>query len=378
MEFQFLTSPRIIFGRGAVSGLEKLVAEHGERPLLVMGSEQQAGGERSWKPEEMLSPAAVGHCYREPTVADVDRVVAEGRRAGCDVVVAMGGGSVLDCGKAASAMLTNPGSLKEYIEGVGAGRAIEVPPRPMVAVPTTAGTGSEVTKNAVISGRDYKASVRSPLMIPKVALVDPELTRTLSPGLTATCGLDALIQLMEAYMSRSATPMTDGLALQGVELAGWSLPRAYDDDMEAREAMALASLLGGICLANAGLGAAHGLAPPLGVQFGIPHGVACGALLPQVMEANLRASRGTDLEKRVWTRFAMLMQMLTGLRNDVETGLEILGDLQKKMGTPRLGELGVTEEDFPNIVAGARGLSMSYNPVELTDEQLTGILAQAL
>ncbi len=379
MEFQFLTSPRIIFGAGAVDQLGEVVAEHGERPLLVLGGEE-TGGARHEQMIERVSPAAVGHCHREPTAEDVDGVVAGAREKGCDVVVAAGGGAVLDCGKAASAMLTNPGSLEEYLEGVGTGRAIEMPPCPTVAVPTTAGTGSEVTKNAVISGPGYKKSVRSPMMIPKVALVDPRLTRTMSPALTASCGMDALIQLMEAYISRSATPMTDGLAIQGVELAGWSLPRAFadGDDDEAREAMALASLLGGVCLANAGLGAVHGFASPLGALFPIPHGVACAALLPQVMEANLRASRDTEVEKRVWSRFAMLMQTLTGQRNDVETGLEILGDLQQKLSIPRLGELGVSEADFPRIVAGARGSSMGYNPVALTDEQLTGILAAAL
>jgi len=380
MEFQFLTSPRIIFGAGAASGLKDLVAETGQRPLLVLGSDSPAGRARHEKLEEMVRPAAIGRCANEPTAEDVDHVVAAAREARCDVVVAVGGGSVLDCGKAAAAMLTNPGSLADYLEGVGTGRAIEEPPSPMIAVPTTAGTGTEVTKNAVISGPGYKKSVRSPLMIPRVALVDPELSVSMPPEVTASCGMDALIQLMEAYMSRCASPVTDGLALQGVELAGWSLVRAYDDgeDMEARGAMALASLLGGMCLANAGLGAVHGFASPLGAHFPIPHGVACAALLPQVMEANLRAARGADCEKRIWNRFARLMQTLTGQRNDVETGLVILGDLQRKLKIPRLGEVGVTAEDLPKIVAGARGSSMRYNPVELSDEQLTGILQAAL
>ena len=379
MEFQFLTSPRIIFGSGAVAGLTEISHEQGRRPLLVLGS-KSADENRSQRLVELVTPAATAHCANEPTVEDVDRVVALARDADCDLVVAAGGGSVLDCGKAASAMLTNPGSLEDYLEGVGTGRALSAAPRPMVAVPTTSGTGSEVTWNAVISGPGYKKSVRSPMMIPRVALVDPELTRTLSPEVTASCGMDALVQIMEAYLSRCATPLTDGLALQGVQLAGWSLPRAFDDgqDMEAREAMSLASLMGGICLANAGLGAVHGFASPLGALFPISHGVACAALLPQVMEANLRAARGTAHEKRVWARFARLMQTLTGMRNDVETGLEILGDLQKKLRIPRLGELGVTDQDLPSVVAGARGSSMKYNPVELTDEQLTGILEAAM
>ena len=380
MEFQFLTSPRIIFGAGAVDGLKELLGELGKRPLLVQGSGSAAGEGRRQRLEELVSPAASERCGNEPTVKDVDRVVAAAREAKCDVVVASGGGSVLDCGKAAAAMLTNPGSLEEYLEGVGTGRAVEVTPSPIVAIPTTAGTGSEVTKNAVISGPGYKKSLRSPMMIPRVALVDPQLSRTMPPEVTASCGMDALIQLMEAYLSSSASPITDGLALQGVELAGWSLPRAFDDgeDMEAREAMSLASLMGGICLANAGLGAVHGFASPLGAFFPVPHGVACAALLPQVMEANLRAARGTDREQRMWARFARLMQTLTGQRNDVETGLVILGDLQRKLQIPRLAELGITTDDFPRIVAGARGSSMQYNPVELTDEQLTGILEAAL
>lgn len=306
--------------------------------------------------------------------------------ASCDGVLAVGGGAVLDCGKAAAAMLSNGGPLIDYLEGVGSGRQVTVAPVSLIAVPTTAGTGSEVTKNAVISGPDYKKSLRSPLMIPRVALVDPELTLSMPPEVTASCGMDALTQLIEAYLSRGASPLTDGLALQGIAAAGRSgaLLRAVQqgDDAGAREQMALASLLGGITLANAGLGAVHGFASPLGALFPIPHGVACAALLPQVVRANLEASRGTEHEQRVFGRVCDLAAALLpdppaqhGER--AEAVVEKLTEIQKEVGIPGLGRLGVTPEDFPRIIAGARGSSMRYNPLHLTDEQLEAILGEA-
>jgi alcohol dehydrogenase class IV len=249
----------------------------------------------------------------------------------------------------------------------------------MVAVPTTAGTGSEVTKNAVISGPGYKKSVRSPLLIPRLALVDPELLRGLPAAVAASCGMDALTQLVEAYLSKNASAFTDGLALQGIAAAGASLLEACrGDSAAAREGMALASLLGGVCLANAGLGAVHGFASPLGALFPVSHGVACAALLPQVVRANLAAG-GEALQRR----FARVAEALTGERFADEQeaaarGLERLEALQRELDIPRLSALGITEDRLPEIVRGSRGSSMRYNPVELTDEQLIGILRAAL
>lgn len=385
MEFQFLTSPRIVFGPGAVDRLGEFFPDMGARVLLVLGGKS---GERSGLRRRLQQEApveAMACCGREPTIAEVDHAVALAKNANCDSVVAAGGGSVLDCGKAAAAMLTNPGSLKDYLEGVGDGRAVEQAPCPMVAIPTTAGTGSEVTKNAVISGPGYKKSVRSPMMIPRVALVDPILTHTMPPAVTASCGMDALTQVLEPYLSLNASPLTDGLALQGVRLAGRFLRRAYEDpaDAEAREGMAITSLLGGICLANAGLGAVHGFASPLGALFPIPHGVACAVMLAPVARVNLAASSGNPAEQRVRRRFARMAEALTGRRfhqeeEALQAGLDALEELRQALKIPTLGELGLKEEDLPAVVRGSRGSSMSYNPVELTDDQLLAALEAAL
>ena len=381
MEFSFLTAPEIIFGAGALGRLSKL----GERALLVLGRESERNRELARMVGEQVAVGAVARCEREPTVAEVDRAVERARAGRCDWVVAAGGGAVLDCGKAASAMMTNPGSLEDYLEGVGEGLTIHERPAPMVAAPTTAGTGSEVTKNAVISGPSYKKSVRSPMMIPRVALVDPLVTHTMPPAVTASCGMDALVQCVESYLSRGASPLTDGLALQGAAAAGRSLARAFErgGDAGARQDMALASLLGGVCLANAGLGAVHGFASPLGALFPIPHGVACAAIFPQVLGANLEASQDTEEGARLLRRTARVVRVMGASTSPddgaaVEQGLAWLSRLQRRVEIPRLGALGIKPEDFPRLVAGSRGSSMRYNPVDLSDEQLTGILEAAL
>lgn len=385
MNFEFVTAGRLIFGAGVLDRLPELARALGSRALLVLGGRSARDSGLMDRLQTMLDPGAVVHCDREPTIEDVDGVVAQGKRRGCDLVVAAGGGSVLDCGKAAAGMMTNEGSLMDYLEGVGKGLVIERSPLPMVAIPTTSGTGSEVTKNAVISGPGYKKSVRSLLLIPDVALVDPLLTHGMSPAVTASCGMDALTQLVESYLSKNASPVTDGLALEGIRAAGRCLVRAFEcpEDAEAREGMALASVLGGICLANAGLGAVHGFASPLGAYFPIPHGVACAALLPQVLSANLEASRGTEVEQRVWSRLAILSEALTGRAcgdgaEAVELGLKAAQDLQRRLEIPTLSDLGLTEGDLARVVAGSRGSSMRYNPVELSDDQLEAILRQAM
>ncbi len=381
--FELVTSPRIVFGAGALARLGALVRDLGERVLLVLGAESAERSGLRARLEELCPVAARARVRGEPTIADVDAAVEAARGDGCDVVVAVGGGSVLDCGKAAAGLLANGGSLALYLEGVGSGRELVRAAAPLVAVPTTAGTGSEVTKNAVVSGPGYKKSVRSPHLVPRVALVDPELTRGLPREVAAACGMDALTQLIEPYLSRSANPLTDGLALQGIAAAGRSLVRAvHEPDDAAREELALASLLGGICLANAGLGAVHGLAASLGALFPIPHGVACAAVLPQTVRANLRAAQGADGE-RLRARFAQVGEALSGRRfvdrvSAVDAGLSTLQTLQRELAIPTLARFGIGEQDLPRIVLGSRGSSMRYNPVELSDEELTAILRASL
>jgi alcohol dehydrogenase class IV len=383
--FEFYTAGRIIFGNDSVDRLAELVPDFGRRALLVTGARFARETGLLARLEAMFPVGAVAQCEREPRIEDVDRAVAAAKQADCDVVVAVGGGAVVDCGKAAAGMMTNDGGLAEYLEGVGSGRQITEPAAPMIAVPTTAGTGSEVTKNAVITGPGYKKSVRSPLLIPRVAIVDPRLTCSAPPEVTASCGMDALAQVIEPYLSRNAEPMTDALALAGIRAGARGLEAAFDDPMDevARENMALASLLGGICLANAGLGAVHGFASPLGALFPIPHGIACAAMLVPVIEGNLEAARGTASEDRIWTRFARVAVALTGRAASqrsltVETGLEFLRELTSRLRIPRLGSFGIGEAEIDAIVAGSRGSSMRYNPIELSDAQLADMVRAAL
>ncbi|MEW6071229.1 MAG: iron-containing alcohol dehydrogenase [Planctomycetota bacterium] len=385
MEFDFSTAGRIVFGAGALARLAALAAPLGRRALLVTGERSADESGVADSVGAAIAVAARARCAGEPSVADVDRAVAAARAERCDFVVAVGGGSALDCGKAAAGMLTNPGSLEDYLEGVGKGLVLARPPVPLIAVPTTAGTGSEATKNAVVSGPGYKKSIRSPLLLPTVALVDPDLLASVPRPVRAACGLDALTQVLEPTLSRNAGPLTDALSLTGIRAAARALPAYVADpaDAAARAGMALASLLGGISLANAGLGAVHGFASPLGAQFPIPHGVACGTMLAAVVETNLAAARGTPAEERVASRFAAAAEALLDRRfadraAALRAGLARLHALQAELGVPRLAALGVRDEHLPAIVAGARGSSMRTNPVNLTDAELTAALRRAM
>lgn len=383
--FEYLASTRIVFGSGAFWRLDELVAGLGRRALVLLGGKSAETSGLASKVRRLLPVAAEARCAAEPRPDDVDRAVGEIVRAGCDVVVAVGGGSVIDCAKAAAAMATNPGSLVDYLEGAGPARQLAAAPLPLVAVPTTAGTGSEVTKNAVIGMPGAKRSVRSPLLFPRIALVDPALTHAMPPRVTASSGMDALTQLLEAYLSRGAQPITDALAIEGLRAAGESLAVAYAEpgNAGARAGMSLASLLSGLCLANAGLGAVHGLAAPLGALRGVPHGVACAALLPAVLRANLAAVRGTEREAPLLRRLARACAALSGaeassLEETVDRGLESIGRLQRQLEIPSLSRLGVAARDLPEIVRHARGSSMRTNPVDLSDQQLVEVLAAAM
>jgi len=268
--FDFFPTPRIVFGRGRVAEIGPVARSLGRRALLVYNGDEPGAGGPVDRVAALLREASVETTlFRqrgEPRVADVERAVAAAREAGCDVLVALGGGSAIDCGKAIAGVVANGGSPLDYMEVIGRGRPLTRAALPWVAVPTTAGTGAEVTRNAVVGepARKFKASLRSELLLPRVALVDPELGKGVPPAVTAASGMDALCQLIESYTSSGAGPMTDALALKGIALVADALPRAYRDggDLDAREAMALAALLSGITLTNAGLGAVHGFAAP--------------------------------------------------------------------------------------------------------------------
>jgi alcohol dehydrogenase class IV len=305
------------------------------------------------------------------------------RTAGADIVLGLGGGSSLDAAKAIAAMATQPGDVLDYLEVIGAGKPLDAEPLPCVAVPTTAGTGSEVTKNAVLGSPEYgvKVSLRSPAMLPRVAVIDPELTLSMPRDVTATTGLDALAQLIEPFVSSKRQPITDGFCREGLSRICHALRRACDEptDLTARESMSLASLLGGIALANSGLGAVHGFAGPIGGMFPAPHGAVCAILLPGVMEANIRAARqGGDDD--LLARYAEIARVLTGdAAAAPEHGTAWVRSLVAYLAIPSLAAYGITSEAVPTLVAMAKkASSMKGNPVVLPDGDLTAILAAAI
>ncbi|MFH1038273.1 MAG: iron-containing alcohol dehydrogenase [PVC group bacterium] len=382
--FEFATAERIIFGPGVVGRAGELAAGLGERCCVVTGGTP----ERAAPLIKELDRAGLSHITLpvrgEPTTDTVVALAATARKEKCDLVIGIGGGSVIDAGKVISALLTNTGDLADYLEVIGAGKMIERAPAPYIAIPTTAGTGAEVTKNGVLlsPGHRVKVSMRSPLMIPRVALVDPLLTIPVPPAVTAATGLDALTQLIEPYVSRKANPLTDALCREGLRRGARALPRVYRDgeDREGRIEMALASLFGGLALANAGLGAAHAFAGPLGGMFQAPHGVICARLLPFVIEANIRALQERDPSSPAIARYREIAVIITGNRSATEAdGAAWVRKLCRELEIPPLSRLGIERDDIPSVVEKAKkSSSMKGNPVELSDEELTEILQRAL
>jgi alcohol dehydrogenase class IV len=379
MPFEFATASRVIFGEGAAATLPELARTLGARPLVVTG----ASGERASALVSALS-AQTFAVSGEPTVDLVREGARRAQDAACDVVISLGGGSVIDAGKAIAAIATNGGEPLDFLEVVGKGLTLAVPPLPFIAVPTTAGTGSEVTRNAVLGSTEHgvKASMRSPLMLPRIALVDPELTYGLPPSVTASTGLDALTQLIEPYVSSRANPLVDPLCVDGIPRVAGALRRAYRDgaDKQARHDMALASLFGGLALANAGLGVVHGFASPLGGSWKAPHGALCAALLPYGMAANIAALRARAPRHPALQRYSVIARLLTG-REDAraEDGIDWVRALCLDLDVPPLRAWGITAADLPAVVENAsRASSMKANPLPLTGEELLGIVTAAL
>lgn len=383
MRFEFATATRIIFGRGAVSEVGQAAAEMGNRAFVVTGR----SAERAEPVLEQLKKRSI-ECVAfgisgEPTTTIIKQAVESARGAGSDLVISIGGGSALDAGKAIAAMLTNAGQLEDYLEVVGPGKHISQDPVPHIAIPTTAGTGAEVTHNSVLGVPEHqvKVSMRSSLMLPSLAIVDPELSYSMPPAVTAATGLDALTQLAEAYVSNKANPLTDGICREGIKRAGRSLRAAYEDgnNEAAREDMALASLFGGLALANAKLGAVHGFAGPLGGMTSAPHGVICARLLPHVMHANIKALRQRAADSTALARYDDIAAILTGNAEASATdGLAWVQDLCAALKVPGLAEYGLQERDFTEVVAKAqKSSSMKGNPIALTDDDLAEILIKA-
>jgi alcohol dehydrogenase class IV len=383
MSFEFAAPTRIIFGEGRVDDAAKLAAGMGSRALVVEG--RSGRGERLvHQLREQGIPTATLRVSSEPTVSLVEQGTADARRERCDVVLALGGGSVIDTGKAIAVLLTNDAPVRDYLEVVGKGRPLANRGAPFVAIPTTAGTGAEVTRNAVLMAEEegVKVSLRSALMLPTVALIDPVLTYSLPPAITATTGLDALTQCIDPFVSPNASPLSDAVAREGIRRAAGALRRAYRDgaDVDARRDMAVASLCGGLALANAKLGAVHGFAAPLGGMFPIPHGVACARLLPSVAEINVRALRARTPASPALDRYDEVARVVTGKRSArAEDAARWLRDLVEDLGVPKLSAYGVSDEDVSRVVDTARqASSMQGNPIRLTDDELEEALGVSI
>ncbi len=384
MRFEFATATRILFGAGTLQQVGLPAARLGNRAMVVTGRM----GLHATRLLELLQAARVtAGTYPvsgEPTVDIVRQAVEHARGTGCDLVIGLGGGSAIDSAKAIAALVANPGDPLDYLEVIGRGQPLTRPSLPVIAIPTTAGTGAEVTRNAVLASPEHrvKVSLRSPWMLPSLAVVDPELTHSMPPALTASTGLDALTQLVEPFVSRQANPLTDGLCREGLTQAAWALAQAYNDgdDTKAREAMALASLLGGLALANAKLGAVHGMAGVLGGRFSAPHGALCARLLPGVWEANRRALQTRAPDSPALERYGEAAQLLTG--NGTATAADggaWIEALCKELQVPPLSGYGLAETDLPAVVAQSQlSSSMQGNPIPLTDAELTAVLRGAL
>jgi alcohol dehydrogenase class IV len=379
--FDFVTAGRIMAGAGRAAELASLLSGLGSRAFVCTGASPG-------RHERLLAglgiPTVVFPVAGEPTMTIVRAATALARDHGADVVAAIGGGSVIDVAKSVAMLLANGGDPLDYLEVIGAGRKIAQPAAPCVAVPTTAGTGAEVTANAVLAlpSHGVKASLRSPLMIPRIALVDPELTVSCPPRVTAASGMDALTQCLEPLVSSNATPLTDGLAAEGLRRSARGLRTAYadGDDMDARTDMAMCSLLGGIALANAKLGAIHGLAAVIGGTADVPHGVACAALLIPVIEANLHALTASQLRHPGLDRYAQAARLLTGKPSaSIEDGVAWIRETLALLEIPGLAAFGITLGHADGIAAKAiNSSSMRGNPAALTTRDLRDVVLQAL
>ncbi|MFN7997312.1 MAG: iron-containing alcohol dehydrogenase [Bryobacteraceae bacterium] len=376
MHFEFATAGKILFGAGTIREVPAAVRDMGDRPLLVT--------RRSLDTSSLGLDGVRFPVHGEPTVDVVRDGTRQAREEHCDLVIAVGGGSAIDGGKAIAALLGNDGDPLDYLEVVGRGQPIPRPPVPFIAVPTTAGTGSEVTRNSVLGSPQHnvKASMRSPYMLPRMAVIDPELTLNLPKAETASTGLDALTQLIEPFVSLRANSMTDLYCVDGMRRAARWLPEACRNgqNLEARTEMSFASLLGGLSLANAGLGVVHGFAAPLGGMFDAPHGALCAALLPHGMAVNIAALRASAVGSEGLRRYTEVARILTGKADaQPEDGAHWVAKLCEHLEIPSLRAYGVAQSNVPAVVEkAARASSMKANPLALTQKQLEEVLTRAI
>jgi alcohol dehydrogenase class IV len=387
-QFDFVAPPKIVFGWGRRKEIGPLARSLGDRAFLVTGSRtlERAGVFKDLADRLTaagLSVVTIAAAHREPEVEDVDNATLQIRshlpRPG-DLIVAIGGGAALDLGKALAGMALNLAGdgVRDYLEGVGKGLQLELPPLPILAVPTTAGTGSEATRNAVISSASppFKKSLRSERLVPRIALIDPELTVSNPPSVTAHSGMDAITQLLESYVSRKAQPIPQALALRGLDGVVPALREAYrnGESREAREKLAMAALFSGMALANSGLGMAHGVASALGCHLGTAHGLACAVMLPIA----LRVNAPVCLSQFPPLTGPLLGRSISDPQAARDAILEEIDALGRDLAIPhRLSEIGVRKEQIPMLVQSSRGSSMSGNPRDLSDDELATILEEA-
>ncbi len=384
MRFEFTTTGRIVFGPGTLQQVGPLARSLGRHAFVVAGRNPDRAEPLL---QRLAAESIAATCFAvsgEPTTDAITGATAHARAAGCDFVIGFGGGSALDTAKAVAALLTNPGELLDYLEVIGRAQPLARPAAPCLAIPTTAGTGAEVTRNAVLASPAHrsKASLRDFSMLPRIALVDPQLTLDLPPALTAATGLDALTQLIEPYVSCRANPMTDALCTGALPHVARSLQRACEHgrDEAARADLAFASLCSGQALANAGLGIVHGFAAPLGGMFPAPHGAICAILLPHAMAANLAAARIRQPAGNTVRRYDEIARLLTGRPHaTADDGVAWVRALVATLSIPRLSTYGVTTADVPLVVEKAAAASSTKgNPLPLTTAELTAILSAAL
>jgi alcohol dehydrogenase class IV len=384
MPFEFATSGRIVFGLGLLQRLGEYLSDLGPR-ILVIGGKDPSRRKLLAEPLDKLGVKQIDfEVAGEPTIDLIDRGVRFARSSCVTGVIGFGGGSVIDAAKAIAALTTNQGDIADYLEVIGRGKPLETRALPLCAIPTTAGTGAEVTKNAVLGSPAHrlKVSLRSSILLPRVVLIDPETTVPLPPTVTVSGGLDTLTQLIEPYVSIRANPLTDALCLSGIPRVAQALPQAFRDghDRSARSDMSLASLLSGMALANAGLGAVHGFAAPIGGMFDAPHGAICAALLPHVMDMNIRALRQRLPESDALRRYDTLGHLLSNKTGaTADDAVRWVRDLCRTLNVSTLGKFGILPNDIEVLVEKAQQAnSMKANPIALEADELAEILRAAL
>jgi alcohol dehydrogenase class IV len=384
MQFEFATASKIIFGPGKLNSIDGLIHEFGNRVLIVSGAPTEISERLINLLEEHQKICTFSKIDREPTVTIICGLVELARETKPDLIIGIGGGSAIDTAKATAALLTNPGDVIDYLEVIGQNKPLNNPSLPLIAIPTTSGTGAEVTRNAVIGipTHHVKVSIRSSHLLPRIALIDPELTISIPPYITAITGLDALTQLIEPFTCNSPNPLTDAICIEGIQRVAHSLFQAFDDgnDLLARQDMSLAALFSGLALTNARLGAVHGLAGPIGGEINAHHGVICASLLPNVLATNISALHTRSPEHPALERYTRIGKLLSGdSAATAETGIQWVRNFCLHANIKPLSSFGLVENQFSDIIEGAiKSSSMKGNPITLNIDEIRNILQMSI